>query len=120
MPHDSSIPFCPLTPTPAQRLFLDCTTKEVFFGGAAGGGKSVALLMAAPKYARQPGYAALITRKALPRLELPGGLIPRAHDWFSRYAEQGVRWSAARRTWTFPVPSARPATLTFGFLKGPL
>ena len=115
------IPFCPLQPTEKQRLFYDESTKELFFGGAAGGGKSIALLMAALKYIEQPGYAALIIRKDLPRLELPGGLIPRSHEWFSGLAKEGVRWNAARRTWTFPTSKgARPATITFGFLARPL
>src|SRR5439155_11730703 len=68
-------------------------------------------------------YAALIIRKDLPRLELPGGLIPRSHEWFSQHAEKGVRWNAARRTWVFPIdkrPEAVPATITFGYLNRPL
>jgi hypothetical protein len=42
--------FCSLRPSAKQRLFLDQQALEVFFGGAAGGGKSVALLMAALQY----------------------------------------------------------------------
>jgi len=113
-------PYCPFTPTDKQWLFLRCETKEAFFGGAAGGGKSVALLMAALKYVKEPGYAALILRKDLPRLELPGGLIPLSHEWFSQYADKGVRWNAARRTWTFPTGQPRDATITFGYLSRPL
>src|SRR5206468_7089264 len=59
----------------------------------------------------------------LPRLELPGGLIPRSHEWFSQHAEKGVRWNAARRMWVFPIdkrPEAVPATITFGYLNRPL
>src|SRR5262245_63421256 len=105
--------FCPLKPTEKQRLFLDCNTKEVFFGGAAGGGKSVALLMAALKYVKQAGYAALILRKDLPRLQLPGGLIPLSHQWFS--GNEKVRWNEKRLTWSFldTGESNLPATITF-------
>ena len=111
--------YCPLKPTEKQRLFLDCDTKEVFFGGAAGGGKSVALLMAALKYVAKPGYAALIIRKDVPRLELPGGLIPLSHAWFS--GNEKARWNAARRTWTFTTSEHYPpATITFGYLSRPL
>ena len=60
MSMNGSIPFCPFEPTEKQRLFLKETAKEAFFGGAAGGGKSVALLMAALKYVMNPRYAALI------------------------------------------------------------
>src|SRR5437868_6174947 len=121
MSMNGSIPFCPFEPTEKQRLFLKETAKEAFFGGAAGGGKSIALLMAALKYVMNPRYAALIIRKDLPRLELPGGLIPRSHEWFSQCAEKGVRWNAARRTWVFPTGEATlPATITFGYLARPL
>ena len=53
----------PHTPTERQREFLAATELELFFGGAAGGGKSVALLMGALQYVDVPGYAALILRK---------------------------------------------------------
>src|SRR5437763_5783432 len=77
--------YCALNPTATQQSFLDSRdTLEVFFGGAAGGGKSVALLMGALEYVKVPGYAALIIRKDLPRMELAGGLIPRMHEWQQR------------------------------------
>ena len=41
------IPYCPHAPHPQPEEFLDLDCREAFFGGAAGGGKSVALLMAA-------------------------------------------------------------------------
>src|SRR6202030_1373154 len=47
---------CPLTPTPRQEAFVRVLDPEVFYGGAAGGGKSVALLMAAGQYSDMPGY----------------------------------------------------------------
>ena len=37
--------YCPHVPTPKQLAFLLCPRPEVFFGGAAGGGKTDALLM---------------------------------------------------------------------------
>lgn len=110
--------YCALEPTPKQQQFLDAdSTLEVFFGGAAGGGKSAALLMGALSYVHHAGYAALIIRKDLPRLCLAGGLIPRAHEWF---AGTKAKWNQARRQWQFPIDGGPPATLTFGYLARPL
>lgn len=84
----------------------------MLFGGAVGGGKSDALLMAALQYFDVPGYAALILRTTLPALELAGGLIPRSHAWLEG---TGAVWNERKRTWSSP----EGATLTFGFLEGP-
>jgi hypothetical protein len=114
--------YCPLEPTEKQRLFLDCRDEqEVFFGGAAGGGKSVALLMGALEYVGVPGYAALILRKDFARLELAGGLIPRSQEWFQEGVLGGkAKWVASRRQWIFPVEGKFPATIMFGYLKNPM
>ena len=103
----------PHTPSAKQRSFLDLDCLEAFYGGAAGGGKSEALLMAALQYVHVPGYAALILRKDTQRLQLAGGLIPRSLEWLSN---SGAVWNASRRQWTF----ASGATITFGYLAHPL
>ena len=113
--------WCPITPTSKQRLFYESTDRELFFGGAAGGGKSVALLLGALRYIDVPGYAALIIRKDFSRLELAGGLIPRSHEWFGRLPT--AQWIASRRQWVFPIakePQHAPATIMFGYLTRPL
>ena len=51
-------PYIIETPTPKQQVFLLLDCKEAMYGGAAGPGKSSALLMAALQYADTPGYAA--------------------------------------------------------------
>ena len=83
---------------------------EVFFGGAAGGGKSDALLMAALMFSELPGYAAIIFRRTYPELSLPGGLLDRAADWLGG---TDARWNSTTKTWTFPSS----ATLSFGHME---
>jgi len=103
----------PHAPSAKQEAFLRLDCREAFYGGAAGGGKSEALLMAALQYVHVPGYAALILRKDTQRLQLAGGLIPRSHAWLA--ASEAV-WNEAKLTWRFPTGKA-PATLSFGYLQ---
>jgi predicted phage terminase large subunit-like protein len=106
------LPCCPLVPTPRQESFLRLQEREVLYGGGAGGGKSVALLMAASMYTDVPGYDALLLRPSLPEFDMPGGLIELSHDWFGR---SKAHWNGESRMWRFPSG----ATLWFSFLDGP-
>jgi len=87
---------------------LDC--KEAFYGGAAGGGKSDALLMAALQYVDVPGYNAIIFRRTYSDLSLPGALMDRSQDWL---APTDAKWSDLDKKWSFPSG----ATLSFGYLE---
>jgi predicted phage terminase large subunit-like protein len=108
--------FCPLTPTARQEAFLMLTCREVFFGGAAGGGKSAALLMAGLQYADVPSYHALLLRRTLSELNLPGNLLELSHDWL---AQTNAVWNGEQKQWRFPGrgrTGSGGGTLTFGYL----
>jgi predicted phage terminase large subunit-like protein len=104
--------YIPHLPTTRQAafLFLDCL--EAFYGGAGGGGKSDALLMAALQYVDVPGYSALIIRRNFSDLALPNALMDRAIAWLR--GRQDARWNENKKQWNF----SGGATLTFGFLEG--
>jgi predicted phage terminase large subunit-like protein len=97
-------------PTTKQAEFLlRADAAEVLYGGAAGGGKSDALLMAALQFADVPGYAAILFRRTYADLSLPGALMDRARAWLGG---SPARWADKEKTWHFPGG----ATLTFGYL----
>lgn len=99
--------YIPHAPTAAQWAFLLLDCQEALYGGAAGGGKSDALLMAALQYVDVPGYAALLLRRTYADLEKPGALIPRSHEWLRN---TDAHWNGRR--WSFPSG----AVLDFGYL----
>lgn len=103
-------PYIPHMPTPKQAAFLLLNCREALFGGAAGGGKSDALLMGGLQYVDIPGYNAIILRRSYSDLALPGALMSRAEEWLSG---TDARWNVKEKTWTFPSG----ATLVFGYLK---
>ena len=92
-----------------QRFLLHSFTREAMYGGAGGGGKSVALLSAAAQYVDVPGYSALLLRSSFPDLVQPEALIPRSKEW---WMGTGATWNEQQKRWTFPSG----ATLTFGYL----
>lgn len=104
--------YIPHQPTVRQGAFLVLDQREAMFGGAAGGGKSDALLMAALQYVDVPRYAAILFRRTLADLSLPGALLERSHDWLTR---TDARWNSRDHAWTFPAGS----TLSFGYLDQP-
>lgn len=103
--------FCPEQPSINQKVFLRTYSIEALFGGAAGGGKSSALLMAALQYVDIPGYSAILFRRTFADLSLPGALMDRFRTWCANYEE--IHWNANSYVATFPSG----ARISFGYLN---
>lgn len=92
-----------------QSKFLASNAFEALYGGAAGGGKSDALLMGALRYVHVSSYRALLLRRTFP--ELLRSLIPKS---FTRYLAIGGRpVMSSQPHWTFPSG----AVIEFGHLQ---
>lgn len=87
------------TASPKQAAFFVLDQLEAFYGGAAGPGKSDALLAGALQYVDIPGYAALILRRTYAELSKSDGLIPRAEIWL---ANTDARKMDGGKLWVFP------------------
>lgn len=101
--------YCPHIPTEKQRAFLDCSELEAMYGGAAGGGKSDALLMGALSDVDKPGFQALLLRRTFRDLNQPKAIMHRCHEWLRG---TDAIWSAENKRYTFPGSGAQ---ITFGY-----
>lgn len=86
---------------------------QALYGGAAGGGKSDALLMAAAQYVDRPEYAGVLFRRTFADLSLPGALMDRAHAWWDN--APGVAWDGNKKTFRF----SSGAKIAFAYLQHP-
>lgn len=102
--------YIPHKPTEKQEQFIRLGCREALFGGAAGGGKSDALLMLALQYVEVPNYSAIIFRRTFADLSLPKALLDRAHEWLDA---MNARWEGVKHAWSFPSG----AKLAFGYLE---
>ena len=103
--------YCPEQPSITQNVFLRTYSIEALFGGAAGGGKSSALLMSALQYVEVPGYSAILFRKTYADLSLPGALMDRFKAWMANFDD--IHWNANSYVATFPSG----ARISFGYLN---
>lgn len=111
-----SIPYCPWTPNPGpQTAFLLDFGMEALYGGAAGGGKSIALLMAASQFLNVPGYSALLVRKSYQDLGKPGALMQIAEEWWG--GQLGVKFVREKHMYVFDCPGGGHSSITFGALE---
>lgn len=114
--------YIPHTPTAKQLAFLIAPNREVLFGGAAGGGKSDALLMAALQYVDIPGYAALLLRKTLTDLKQSEALLDRMMKWMQPYlTDKEVIYRAETHTFRFKCfdkygERLQDASIAFGYI----
>ena len=83
---------------------------DLFYGGAAGPGKTSYLLMAAVQYVAYPHYRALILRKTFADLSLPDAIMDRAISWWD--GVEGARFNNQEKVCYFPSG----AKIAFGYM----
>ena len=81
-----------------QTFFLSASEREVLYGGAAGGGKSYAMLADPLHGLNDPNFSGLLVRHTTEELR---ELIQKSQELYPR-AVPGIKWSERKSQWTSP------------------
>lgn len=92
----------------AQTQFLAAAESDVLFGGSAGGGKSLSLVIDPLRYIDNPRFTAMIYRETFPQLER--SIIRPAMKY---YQAAGASWKDQKKVFEFPSG----ATVGVGYLE---
>jgi predicted phage terminase large subunit-like protein len=96
----NSPPEITLKPQPGpQETWLSSPADIALYGGAAGGGKSWALLFEPLRHKDTPGFGATIFRRTYPQVTAQGGLW---HESAKLYPLAGARPNVSDHRWDFP------------------
>jgi len=105
--HQQDVVFKPNTGP--QTDFLAASEREVFYGGARGGGKSYAMLIDPLRYCDKTNHRALLLRRTMPELR---DLITHSQRLYNR-AFPGAKWREQEKEWRFPSG----AKIEFGYAE---
>lgn len=107
-------PIVPHEPSPKQAEFLGLDCEEALYGGAAGGGKTDALVMGALQHIDVPEYSAAIFRRHEKDFAMPGSPLHLCTSWLQQsgwLVSRKARWDDDFHGYFF----ASGASLHFGF-----
>lgn len=99
------------TPNPKQAIFMSRAEDEALYGGAAGGGKSDAIVAEALRQIHIPHYKGLIIRKTFPQLT---ELVDKSFKLYP-FVDKGAKYNQSEHTWKF----TSGAKIRFGSMHHP-